>query len=244
MRTPVHIRAKKGEIAENVIAVGDPGRVDILAPLLADAKIVNEHRGLKTVTGYYGETRVTLATHGIGAPSAAIVFEELIMLGAKRIVRLGTTGGIRRDTRLRDIIVVTGAAYPQGGCGLGQYMPGICAPTSPHPVLTARIIESLVQQGVKVKFGPVFSSDAFYAEDSSFAEKMEKLGIIAVEMEAATLFALGWMRGVETASVLVVSDVLHGEGPAEFLTTSELAETFVKVAKSILEVFSKYFRGG
>lgn len=243
MRTPVHIRAKKEDIAENVIAVGDPGRVELLASLLSDAKVVNEHRGLRTVTGYYGKTRVTLATHGIGAASAAIVFEELIMLGAKRIVRLGTTGGIRRDTRLRDIIVATGAAYPQGGCGLGQYMPGICAPTSPHPVLTARIIDSLTRRGVKLKYGPVFSSDAFYAEDATFAEKMEKLGIIGVEMEAATLFALGWMRGVETACVLVVSDVLHGEGPTEFLTTSELAEIFVKAAESILEVFSTYYGG-
>ncbi|MEM4732552.1 MAG: nucleoside phosphorylase, partial [Desulfurococcaceae archaeon] len=95
---PVHIKASKEDIAGNVIAGGDPYRVELLKQLLEDARVVNTHRGLLVTTGYYKGTKVTIATHGIGAPSAAIVFEELAQLGAKRIVRLGTAGGIRKDT--------------------------------------------------------------------------------------------------------------------------------------------------
>ncbi|MEM4005372.1 MAG: nucleoside phosphorylase, partial [Desulfurococcaceae archaeon] len=84
---PIHIKASSEDIARNVITSGDPGRVDLLSTLLTDAKIVNTHRGLKTITGYYKNSRVTIATHGIGAPSAAIVFEELHQLGARRIIR-------------------------------------------------------------------------------------------------------------------------------------------------------------
>ncbi|MEM4624149.1 MAG: purine-nucleoside phosphorylase [Thermosphaera sp.] len=237
-----HIKAKPGDVSKNVIAVGDPARVELLASLLKEPVVVNTHRGLKIVTGYYKNTRVTIATHGMGCPSANIVFEELGMLGAKRIVRLGTAGGMHKSVQIGDVIVATGAIYAMGGCGLGQYMPGYCAPTSPDPVLTHRIMEELENNGIPYKRGPLFSSDAFYAEDPELASRMSKLGILAVEMEAAGLFALGWMRGWETACAVIISDVLHGEDAKKvFLTTSELAETFSKVARAIMEAFEKHY---
>jgi 5'-methylthioadenosine phosphorylase len=242
---PIHIKASSEDIAKNVIACGDPGRVDLLSTLLTDVKIVNTHRGLKTITGYYKDSRVTVTTHGIGGPSAAIVFEELHQLGAKRITRLGTAGGILRDTRIGDIVVATAAAYNVGGCSMGQYMPGICGATGADPRLTTRILNVLEENSIPYKYGPVFSSDAFYAEDPGFATKMEHYGIVAVEMEAAVLFSLGWMKGFETACVLVISDVLHGEEAfKKYLTTEELAELFIKTGKIILEVYQKYYRGG
>lgn len=238
---PIHIKAKQEDIAKKVIACGDPGRVDLLSQLLENPRVVNTHRGLLTITGYYKDVEITLATHGIGASSAAIVFEELRQLGAEYITRLGTTGGIRRDTRIGDIIVATGAAYPIGGCGLAQYIPGICGATAPDTKLTYRIIQELETSNIPYKYGPVFSSDAFYSEDPSFAEKMSHYGIVAVEMEAAVLFTLGWMRGFKTACVLIVSDVLHGEEAfKKHLTTEELADLFLKVGKIILDVYHKY----
>ncbi len=233
---PFHILAKPGDIAENVIAVGDPGRVEILSTLLSDVRIVNEHRGLLTITGRYKDINVTIATHGMGCPSAAIVFEELGMLGAKNITRLGTAGGMRRELEIGDIVVATGAAYTRGGCGLGQYMPEACAPTAPDPELTYHIIKKLEEQGLKYYKGPVFSSDAFYAEDPGFAEKWSKRGVIAIEMEAAALFTLGWMRGWRTAAVLVISDNLLAE--KQYLATSkELKDRIIEAAKAILEAY-------
>lgn len=237
---PIHIKAERGDIAEYVVASGDPGRVDLLSRLLREPRVVNTHRGLKTITGYYKDTRVTIATHGIGSPSAGIVFEELHQLGARYIVRLGTAGGIRKDTRIGDIVVASAASYPIGGCGLGQYMPGICGATGPDIELTYRIIRELSRRGISFKIGPVFSSDAFYAESTDFAERMEHYGIVAVEMEAAMLFALGWMRGFRTACVLIISDVLHGEEAfKKHLSTEELADLFLATGEAILEVFSK-----
>jgi len=239
---PIHIKARREDIASNVIASGDPARVELLSSLLSDAKAVSTHRGLKVVTGYYKSTRVTLATHGIGAPSAAIVFEELHQLGAKRITRLGTTGGIRRDVKIGDVVVATGAAYPQGGCTISQYMPGICGMASPDPELTHYITRSLRERGIPYKYGPVFSSDAFYAELSEFIETLSRYGVISIEMEAAALFTIGWMRGITTACVLVVSNVLRGENRDVFLTTEELTDVFLRVGEAILDVYNSYYK--
>jgi len=241
---PIHIKASKTDIARNVIACGDPSRVDLLASLLIDVKTVNTHRGLKVVSGLYRDMLVTVATHGIGGPSAAIVFEELFQLGAKRIIRLGTAGGIRRDTKIGDVVVATAASYYAGGCAIGQYMPGVCGATGAHPKLTNHIMEVLEEHGIDYKYGPVFTSDAFYAESPDFAAKMEHYGIIAVEMEAAALFALSWMRGFESACVLVISDTLHGEEAfKKYLSTEELSEIFIRIGKILMEVFYRFYRG-
>ncbi|TRM80208.1 5'-methylthioadenosine phosphorylase, partial [Sulfolobus sp. D5] len=89
---PVHILAKKGEISEKVLIAGDPGRVKLLSTLLKDVKLVNENRGFLVYTGKYNDENVSIATHGIGGPSIAIVLEELAMLGANTFVRYGTAG--------------------------------------------------------------------------------------------------------------------------------------------------------
>lgn len=238
---PYHIRAKPEDIASNVIVVGDPGRAKYLSELLDNVKLVNEHRGLITYTGFYKGVRVTIATHGMGGPSAAIVFEELGMLGAKRFTRLGTAGGLIPELDIGNVVVASSAVYTSGGCGLGQYYPSVCAPTAPHPVLTSRIIKELESKGISYYLGPVYSSDAFYAEDPEFARKWSEKGVIAVEMEVATLFALGWMRKWETAAVLVISDNLVAE-KKRFATSEELREQFTRVAEAVLEVYSKYYR--
>ncbi|MFP3160986.1 MAG: nucleoside phosphorylase, partial [Vulcanisaeta sp.] len=112
---PIHIRAGEGDVAERVVIVGDPARARQLSGLLTDVKVVNENRGFITYTGMYEGVRVSVAVHGVGAPSAAIVIEELIKLGAKLIIRLGTTGALRSEIGIGDVIVPTGSAYNPGG---------------------------------------------------------------------------------------------------------------------------------
>ena len=236
---PFHILARREDIAENAIVVGDPSRAGLLSSLLEKPRLVNKNRGLLTYTGMYKDVPVTIATHGIGCPSASIVFEELGMLGVKKMVRIGTAGGLIEKIEVGDIVVASAALYTSGGCGLGQYIPGACGPTAPHPVLTTRIIEELKRNNVKYWLGPVYSSDAFYAEDPEFARKWGERGVLAVEMEAAALFSLGWMRGWETAAVLVISDNLVSE-KKYMAPLEELKEKFIKVAESVLDVFAKY----
>ncbi|BBD71835.1 5'-methylthioadenosine phosphorylase [Sulfodiicoccus acidiphilus] len=234
---PVHILARREDVAPVALIAGDPGRVKKVATLLSEARIVNENRGFLTFTGYYNGSRVTVATHGIGGPSLAIVVEELYMLGVKTFVRLGTAGSLVEHLKVGDVIVATGASYLHGGT-IGQYVGNSASiSTSPEPILTSKIMKKLSDRGVQFAQGSVFSSDAFYAEDSSFVSRWASLGNIGVEMECATLFALGNMRGLKTAGILVVSDELTGE--KRWIDRSTLENRVDQVARAILEVLAE-----
>ena len=174
-----------------------------LSGLLKGRRLVNENRGFLTYTGEYGGESLTVACHGIGGPSTAIVVEELIMLGACAIVRLGSCGGLLKPMRVGDLVIATGAGY-KGGT-LDQYFNRKITP-KPDRELTGLLKDSAKKKGERYYTGPVFSSDAFYAEDLDFATASAKRGYIAIEMECATLFGLGRIRRVKTASLLLVSD--------------------------------------
>ncbi len=232
---PQHITAKPGEVAERVVVVGDPARAKMIADeFLEDVRLVSENRALYVYTGVYRGARVSVAVHGIGGPSAAIVFEELRMLGARAMVRLGTAGGLRRDIDVGHGVVVTGAAYYHGGV-LGVYTPGACMPTAPDPELTVKLIESARRAGLTVHVGPVVSNDAFYAESPDFVEFWSSRGILAVEMECATLFALGWMRGFRTGALVVIADNLVIPEKKDLLHHGQLAPVMRKAARAVLD---------
>ncbi len=217
---PLHIKAEPGDVAPRVVVVGDPGRARLIASLLEDARLVNEHRGLLVYTGLWRGERVSVAVHGIGGPSAALVFEELRMLGARVMVRLGTCGAIDESLRLGDVVVAPGAAYYCGGAGLSGYSgPGACLPAAADPRLTLglaeRIGEALRRGGsdARVKVAPVVTSDSFYAEDEGFRDYWVRRGVAAVEMECAALLALSWARGYKAGCALIVSDLLFSGYP-------------------------------
>ncbi len=233
---PYHISAKKGDVAEKAIVVGDPARAALIKDLLSDPKLVSESRGFLIYTGKYRRSAVSIAVHGVGAPSAAIVFEELGMLGVNTMVRLGSCGSLRKDIAVGSIIVATSAAHSNQGV-ISQYFQGDCPPNAPDPELTVRIMNYMRKAGLKIYSGPVVSSDAFYAEDPGFVEKWSRRGVLAVEMECSALFSLGWMRGWRTACVLVVSNSLAG-GDKAYLRTGELKDTYISVSKAILDVLT------
>jgi len=200
---PQHIKAKPGDVSRKVVISGDPARVAQLSTLLARPKLVNENRGFPTYTGQFEGEELTIACHGIGGPSVAIVVEELIMLGAKAIVRLGSCGGLLRPMKVGDLVIATGAGY-MGGT-LDAYFGRRIVP-KPDGELMALLADSANLQKARSYKGRVFSSDAFYAEGPDYAGRLARKGYIAIEMECATLFGLGKLRGVRTAAVLLVSD--------------------------------------
>ncbi len=159
---PAHILAGPGDIAEIAITSGDPERVEQLSRLLKDAKLVNSNRGFTTYTGYYGKTRLTVAAHGIGGPSASIVFEELHMLGAKTIIRFGTAGALVKGLGTGDFVIATGAAYPRGS--LQAYVDDGFLPAVPDIDLTYRLIQACKKAKLRSREGLVFSSDSFYTQ--------------------------------------------------------------------------------
>lgn len=188
----MHLRPH-AEVAERVILPGDPGRALRLAQLLIDGpKMLNHNRGL---WGYSGEALdgsgfLTIQASGMGGPSAAIVVEELAMLGARRIVRAGTCGALVAELRLGTLVAVE-SAFGEDGTSSAIGAAG------PDEALTAGI-----RADVR---GTVVTRDLFY-DSTPFPE-----GALAVEMEAAAVFAVAARCGVAAACVLVVSDVLFPE---------------------------------
>jgi 5'-methylthioadenosine phosphorylase len=231
-----HIKARPGDVAESVIAVGDPARAEQVARILQGVRLVSSNRGLLTFTGRFGGREVTVATHGLGGPSSAIVFEELHILGAKTIVRLGTVGAMVKDLKIGHFIIPTGAAFSEGS--LKMYVPDGELPAVPDVRLTARLADLCRGEGLKHRLGVVFSSDAFYNEDKTFVKRWVARGVVGVEMECATLFTLGLLKGFRAASLLIVSDSLVKEGEKEIVPADRLEPYVMSGAKVVLRALS------
>ncbi len=233
---PLHIRARKDDIAPLVVAVGNPGRARDLAKLLEKPRLVNDYRSLLVYTGFWKGKPITIATHGVGAGSAGIVFEELNELGAKVIVRLGTAGAII-NVKPGSIVVADSSLSAEGGCGSNLYTPGLNPPLAPDPFLTVSLYKQLVKTGFNPVIGPVFCSDAFYAETRELGEKLARIRVVAIEMEAATLFLVSKIRGFKAGAVLVISNRIASK---DFLDPDRVESLMLKVAPAIFDVLINY----
>ncbi len=197
------MQAEPEEIAENVLLPGNPARARYVAEAFFEgARKVTDKRSLVGFTGTSEGMPVTVQTTGIGAPSAAIIVEELIRLGAKNILRVGSCGGYHPDMRFGDLVIAT-AAVPMVGV-VGQLTGGRPhAPTS-HPDLLVAARRSAEEMSVRHFSGPVVSTDLFYDPDPRPQETWRSTGAIAVEMEAAAVFTLAAMRGIRAGCLLMV----------------------------------------
>ncbi len=174
-----------------------------------DARLVTKERGMLGYTGTYKGEPVSVQATGMGCPSASIVTEELIQLGAKNLLRVGTCGGYHRDLQLGDLIVAT-AATPKDGTvsSLTQGVP--YAPAAHFDVVHAAH-HAAENAGRRTFVGPIVSSDLFYDPEDEPATLWSNLGILAVEMEAAAIFTIAAMRGVRAGCLLTVSDTIGAE---------------------------------
>ena len=235
---PIHLKVSEGDVAERVIVVGDPARARQLAGMLKDSRVINENRGFLAYTGSYNGVKVTIATHGIGAPSAAIVVEELISMGARVIVRLGTAASLSSDIEPGTVIIPSGAGYNIGGI-YAQYLGGIIAyPAVPNYEVTTKLMENFANSKLNFIVGPIYSSDAFYAEED-LPKTLGSRGIIGVEMECAILFLLGLMRRVKTGAALVVTNKLTEGRFSRFLEGKELESVINRVGEVVLNALSE-----
>ena len=187
--SPVHIRAEPGDFAESVLLPGDPRRAKYIAETFFDeAKLVSEERGMLGYTGTYKGKAVSVQATGMGCPSAAIVTEELIELGARNLVRVGTCGGYHRDLRLGDLIIATAATAQDGT--VSSITRGIPYAPAAHFDVVHAAHHAAESAGRRTFVGPIVSSDLFYDPQEDPATLWSKLGVLAVEMEAAAIFTL------------------------------------------------------
>ena len=217
---PIHIRAAPGDYAEACLLPGDPLRAKYIAEnFLETAEQKNSERGMLGYTGSYNGRRVSIQATGMGCPSAGIVIEELVQLGAKRLLRIGTCGGLQPDLALGDLIVAI-SAVPADATAR-HYVGGEPHAPTANWELVHGAVHAAKELGRRVRVGPIVSSDVFYDPDPGRAQRWSERGILAVEMEAAVLFTLGALRKVQAGCLLTVSDVVV-EGEFTRISDAEL----------------------
>ena len=203
---PIHLRAEPGDYAEAVLLPGDPLRAKYIAETFFDDPVeVNLERGMLGYTGTFRGRRVSVQSSGMGCPSAGIVIEELVMLGVKRILRVGTCGGLQPDMKLGDLIVAITAVPADAAAQHLIREPHV--PTADWDLVHGAV-HAAKELGKPVRVGPVVSSDLFYNPDDGQYQRWSERGVLAVEMEAAMLFTLGALRRIRTGCLLTVSDVV------------------------------------
>jgi DeoD family purine-nucleoside phosphorylase len=184
------------------------------------ARCVNDERGMLGFTGTYHGTPISVQSVGMGGPSAAIYYNELIQLGVKRIVRVGTMGGFADNLRMADTIVCVSATPDD---------PGVAQLTNgePHaPTGDWRLIELSArlarESGATVHVGPVVSSAIFYDTRDGQWMRWKQRGHLGVEMEVATLYTLAAIHHIEAVALVTVSDLISESGAVERISDDDL----------------------
>lgn len=218
---PIHIRAESTDFAPAVLVPGDPRRARYIAEHVFDpgARLVNDERGALGFTGTFRGAPLSVQAVGMGCASAAIYYSELIQLGARRLVRVGTAGGLADGLRMADTIVAV-SATPDDQI-VSQLLGGEAhAPTATY-ALVERAVAAARAKGGRVHVGPIVSSALFYDTRDGIMQRWKQRGHLAVEMEAAVLYTLGALHGIETLCVATVSDII-GESGTERISDEQL----------------------
>ncbi len=206
-----NICVKEGDVAENVILGGDPGRIEKIASYLEDSKKVADHRGYVTYTGEYNGVEISTSCHGVGAPSAAVVVEELAETGAKNFIRVGTTGAIRSGISIGDLIIAEAAVR---GEGLTADYVDVEYPAVADFEVTSALVEAVADLEFETLRGVVLTEDAFYA---SRWERWGKTNTLSVEMECSAIFVLASLKNLKAGAILTVDGNLpEGTKKSEF----------------------------
>jgi DeoD family purine-nucleoside phosphorylase len=231
---PIHVRAEPGEYAEAVLLPGDPLRAKYIAETyLEGVEQRNAERGLLGFTGTWNGKPVSVQGTGMGCPGATIVFEELIQLGCKKLIRVGTCGGLQPHHALGDLIVAL-TAVPADSTAMHLVGNEPHCPTASWDLIHEAVhIAKHADQHLHV--GPIVSSDLFYNPNEGQYERWSKRGVLAVEMEASALFTVAALRGVQSACLLTVSDIVV-EGVFTRISDEELKDAVDRMTRLALDV--------
>lgn len=232
MSTP-HNAAEKQEIAKTVLMPGDPLRAKYIADhYLEGAKCFNTVRNMLGYTGTYHGKEISVMGGGMGMPSIGIYSYELFhFYDVESIIRIGSAGALQDELNVRDIVIGIGACTNSDYAS--QYrLPGTFAPIADYSLLK-KAAEAAEKKGIPVKVGNILSSDIFYNDDDSVNEKWRRMGVLAVEMEAAALYMNAARAGKKALCILTVSDHLFKE---QELSAKERETSFTEMMEIALEL--------
>lgn len=237
MSTP-HIGAEKGDFADTVLMPGDPLRSGFIAEnFLIDAKLVNNVRGVQGYTGLYKGEKISVMASGMGMPSIGIYSYELYnFFGVENIIRVGSAGSYNADVKLLDIVLAQAACTDSNF--VKQFgLPGDFSPIADFGLLT-KAVSKAKALGLNCHIGNVLSSDRFYGDSNGLPDWKQpvslwaKMGVLAVEMEAAALYMNAARAGKRALCICTVSDSLI---TGEETTAEERQNSFTDMIKLALE---------
>lgn len=219
----VHIEAKQGEIADKILLPGDPLRAKYIAETFLENPVCyNQVRGMLGYTGTYKGERISVQGTGMGMPSATIYAHELInSYGVKKLIRVGTCGSISEKVHVRDLVIAQAAATPSSM--IRNDFPKYDFPQIADFDLLMKSYTVAKEKGFVTHVGNVLSDDVFYKDSMDGVFELGKLGVLAIEMEAAALYYLAAKFDVQTLAVMTVSDSLV---TGEETTAEERQTTF------------------
>ncbi|MGI5967962.1 MAG: purine-nucleoside phosphorylase [Anaerotruncus rubiinfantis] len=227
-----HINARPGDFAETVLMPGDPLRSRFIAEnFLEHPRLVNDVRGVQGYTGVYKGTQVSVMASGMGMPSMGIYSYELYtVFGVEHILRIGSAGSMQLDVKVRDLVLGMGAST--NSAFARQFgLPGDFAPLADYRMLH-KAVKACKALKVPYHVGNILSSDTFYNEDETAGEQWAKMGVLAVEMEAAALYMTAARCGKQALALLTVSDNVR---TGEATTAEERQNSFTQMIEAALE---------
>lgn len=236
-----HIGVSVGEIGDYVLLPGDPARSDIVAKYLDDAKLIAHNREHRTFTGTYKGVKISVTSTGMGCPSAAIAAEELINVGAKTLIRIGSSAALREDIKIGDLMISTASMKNEGTSKF--YVPDNF-PAVPDFEFTSHLIDvandMAKNSDIVVHSGISSTDDAFYGESPEFVDSLRKLKIMNIEMEASALYTIGHLREVRTACICGTSGNLTNAEVIYTTKNEKLAQAWEKEIQVVLEAIYRF----
>ena len=235
-----HINAKKEDFAKTVLMPGDPLRAKFIAEtFLTDPVLINNVRGVQGHTGTWKGVPVTVMASGMGIPSIGIYSWELFnFYGVENIIRIGSAGALQDSLKLRDVVAgqasCTNSSYVKS-FGLGDT--ATFAPIADYKLLSTAV-ETAKEHGIDMKVGNLLASDTFYsAEGTARNDQWKRMGVLAVEMESAALYANAAYAGKRALCICTISD--HIYRPEENLSAIERQNSFTQMMQIALDTAVK-----
>jgi len=223
-----HITAKSKDFAKTVLMPGDPMRAKFIAEnFLETPKKVNEVRGMLAYTGTYNGNPVSVMGSGMGCPSMGIYSYELYTFyKVETIIRVGSAGSINMELELGDIVMGIGACTESNYPDAFARCPGKFTPTASFDLML-RAHEAAKALDIKIHAGNILSSDVFYNDDSVGMNAWLRMGVMAVEMEAAALYTNAARAGKSALCICTISDKVFSRGEA--MSAKERETSFTKM---------------
>jgi uridine phosphorylase len=201
MTVQPHLRVAAEDVHDLALLPGDPGRVERIVEQCESVEELARNREYRVVNAVYRGVPLTVCSTGVGSPSAAIALEELAAVGVETVIRPGTTGALQSGIEIGDMVVATGAAKEEGTT---KRYERVEYPAVPDFDVVRALVDAAEAENESVHVGPVVTDDAFYAETDEYVADWEAASLLAVEMEAAALFALARRKGLRAGAICTV----------------------------------------